>query len=705
MKQATIMAMRALLAEFYPDVATIRRVLHDAGMDAARLPLNATLLDLWHAVLIEAEKGGQLAALLEIAKGEYGDNPRFQALYRTFVDVTEPLPAERQPEPSTPHPLEQPITWLRQRPALGLGGLALVILLAALLWWNLDRWRPAAPVPFLCPADRHCLLVADFAPADHPLAAEITRKIKSELDSQEQLAPTLFAVRQTGAITDVVAARHLANREQALVVVWGEIFSTLQQMKIFFALTDQFGVGESRQVRPYRAEFFEAIAQQLDCQQRCFADVATLGTTVDQISAVIAYTAAGLLQYANDQPEAANRDFTAALLCSGQPVDLPIADAAITPATPVTVTATLDTRNALPACVTDQAIPGFNPASIYYYAGKAKILVGDYATALAYLQHAAALNAKDPAAWIAIATAYQSWLNQDDAAQALTALEEARQRANVLRAELVSRKGSPQVAAVDYELGFIAELAGDLTTAQAKYTAAVEGFGRRNPDAYVALLALGRVQRLDNQVEAAIATVQQARDLDKNAPWAYLELAQLYDTDPAKAKVQVQAARQVAPNQPAVSIIEAALCEQWQDYGCAEAAYARAVEQRPTSGWLQGRIGDFYRLREDWQQAATHYELAVQIRPNDPWAHDRLAFAYLQLGTYAEAATHYALTLDLSHPQNRVAERSCALGQAQDLAGESQVALANYRLCIDGLTDATQHAIVEERIADIEAAP
>lgn len=686
----------------------MRRVLHDAGLDLARIPMNAAPLDLWDAVLTEATKSGKIADLLAVVKGEYGANPGFQAIYDSYLQTAAPMPVAGQPRPATPRTWVKGRAWLGQHPILAAGAVVFVIVLFGLGWVAFDKLRPAAPAPSLCPADRRCLLVAAFAPADHPLAAEITRKIKSELDSQEQLAPTLFAVRQTEAVSDAAAARHLANREQALVVVWGEIFSTLQQMKIFFALTDQLGVDESRQVRPYRAEFFEASAQQLDCQQRCFADVATLGTTVDQISAVIAYTAAGLLQYANDQPEAANRDFTAALLCSGQPVNLPITDAAITPATPVTVTATLDTLNALPACATDQAIPGFNPASIYYYAGKAKILVGDYGTAIAYLQQAATLNPKDPAAPLAIATAYQSWLNQNDAHQVQTYLAQARQRADALRAELLPQGALQQLAAVEYELGLLAELAGspdDLKRAQEKYRAAADGFGLSNPAAYVSLLALGRVQRMAGQVEAAIATWEQARDLDKTVPWANLELAQVYSTDRAQAETQLEAARQVAPNQPALAITEAALCEQWQEYDCAEDAYARALDQRPNSGWLQGRIGDFYRSREDWQQAATHYALAVQLRPNDPWAHDRLAFAYLQLGNYAEAAQHYALTLDLSHPQNRVAERYCALGQAQQLAGKPQSALANYRICVDGLTDNTQRAMVEEWIAAIETAP
>lgn len=693
--------LRALLAELYQHESSIRRVLYDAGMDPARIQWNASPLDIWDAVLTKAEKTGKIADLLGIVKLEYGANPRFQSIYRTYLQAAAPTSTEQQTDPPTPRGLAKGLTRLRQRPAILLGTLVLAIMLLGASWLAVDKLRPSSAQP-LCPTDRHCLLVADFAPADDPLAAELSRKLKTKLDSQ--LSPSIFAARQTGAVADAAAAQQLANQEKALVVVWGEIFSQSKELQIFFALTDQFGIGESHQVRPYRAEFFEAMAQQLQCQQHCFEDVTARGAAVDQISTVAAYTAAGLLHYANDQPEVANQEFTAALLCSGAPTDLPLMDAAIMPTNPVTVSSTLTAAIDVPSCATAQPIMGFNPASIYYYAGKAKILVGNYATAIAYLQHAAALNPKDPAALIAIATAYQSWLNQSDAVQAQAALAQARQRTNTRRAELGSLNVPQQVATIEYELGLIAELAGDLKTAQEKYAAAADSFGRRSPAAYVSLLALGRAQRMAGQIDAAIDTLQQALALDETVPWAYLELAQLYGADRAKSETQLQAAREVTPNQSAIAVTEAALCEQWQDYVCAEAAYARAVEQRPTSGWLQGRIGDFYRLREDWQQAATHYEAAVQLRPNDVWAHDRLAFAYLQLGNYAEAATHYALTLDLAHPQNRVAERYCALGQAQDLAGEPQAALGNYRLCVDGLTDEAQRTMVEEWIGAITEA-
>lgn len=553
MNQATITELRTLLADLYQDANSIPRVLHDAGINQARINFNASVNDIWHSVLVEAENNGKIANLLNIINQEYGANPRFQSIYRTYWQADTSTSAEQQTDSLTPRRLVKGLERLRQRPAILLGTATLAIVLLAASWLAMDKLRPAAPTPLLCPADRRCLLVADFAPAGELLAAELSRKLKTKLDSQ--LSLDIFAVRQTDAVVDATAAQQLANQEKALVVVWGEIFSQSKELQIFFALTDQFGIGESRQVRPYRAEFFEAMAQQLQCQQHCFEDVTARGAAVDQISTVAAYTAAGLLHYANDQPEVANQEFTAALLCSGAPTDLPLMDAAIMPTNPVTVSSTLTAAIDVPSCATAQPIMGFNPASIYYYAGKAKILVGNYATAIAYLQHAAALNPKDPAALIAIATAYQSWLNQSDAVQAQAALAQARQRTNTRRAELGSLNVPQQVATIEYELGLIAELAGDLKTAQEKYAAAADSFGRRSPAAYVSLLALGRAQRMAGQIEAAIDTLQQALALDETVPWAYLELAQLYGADRAKSETQLQAAREVTPNQSAIAVL------------------------------------------------------------------------------------------------------------------------------------------------------
>lgn len=402
-----------------------------------------------------------------------------------------------------------------------------------------------------------------------------------------------------------------------------------------------------------REDHFDSLTQQVSCDGACFADLSSVREALDQISTVIAYTAASTLRYAAEQPEAAQRDFLAALYCSGETVD---------------ISAFPDLAS---SCSSHPRLEGFNPAPIYYYAGKAQILTGDYGAAIALLQKAASQNSKDPAALIGIATAYRSWLDRTDVFTATQALDQAKARTNALRTELVALPvPKHDLAAIDYELGFIAELAGDGATAQQKYGEAADGFGRTDPAAYVTLIALGRAQQVAKQSDKAAATFQAALALDENAPWAQLALAKLYRNDHAKATQQLVQAHQVAPNEAYVDIVEAELCIGWQDSACVQAAYTRALEKRLHSGWLYGRVGDFYRpadpplAHQNWNQAAEYYQQAAYMRPQDPWAHERLAFADFRLGRYAEAAEQYAVSLnELFHPDSRTPERCCTLGQ------------------------------------------
>jgi len=105
------------------------------------------------------------------------------------------------------------------------------------------------------------------------------------------------------------------------------------------------------------------------------------------------------------------------------------------------------------------------------------------------------------------------------------------------------------------------------------------------------------------------------------------------------------------------------LCEQWRAQQwvgteCATEAYTAALSKRPESGWLRGRVGDFYRsLAPDhpdaWGNAEDNYRRAMQQRPCDPWAHARLAYvlAARPQPDPAGAITQYQLALQLVHAE------------------------------------------------------
>lgn len=76
--------LRDELASLYPDEASIRRVVADVGVDAARIKFNSTAQNNWHCVLEEAIKTTKLDDLLEVVKKEYGTNNRLQKLLEEF---------------------------------------------------------------------------------------------------------------------------------------------------------------------------------------------------------------------------------------------------------------------------------------------------------------------------------------------------------------------------------------------------------------------------------------------------------------------------------------------------------------------------------------------------------------------------------------------------------------------------------------------
>jgi hypothetical protein len=63
--------LRDELAALYPDEASARRVAAQAGLNSARIVFGGAPVNLWHGVLTEAERGGQIDAVAAVARQEY----------------------------------------------------------------------------------------------------------------------------------------------------------------------------------------------------------------------------------------------------------------------------------------------------------------------------------------------------------------------------------------------------------------------------------------------------------------------------------------------------------------------------------------------------------------------------------------------------------------------------------------------------------
>ena len=84
MDEKILANLRDALATLYPDEASIRRVVADAGINAARIRFDTTAQNTWYFVLTEAIKMQRLDTLLDVAKKEYETYDELQKACKEF---------------------------------------------------------------------------------------------------------------------------------------------------------------------------------------------------------------------------------------------------------------------------------------------------------------------------------------------------------------------------------------------------------------------------------------------------------------------------------------------------------------------------------------------------------------------------------------------------------------------------------------------
>jgi len=532
---------------------------------------------------------------------------------------------------------------LTRRQWMSAGIALLVVLLGLAAYATRNRWLPQPH----CPADRTCLLLAAFGPATETKAAEITTALEQELRGVLDAAGAQdVAIVRSRAVSDPQAAQALAAAEGALLVIWGTVFASEGKTRIHFELADRLGVGESGQVRPYRAEplLYDPLAERIECTS-CI----DITGEVTRRTHIIAWFALGLAAYADVQPEAAELNFQTAFFCAGGAVERVLPRK--------------------PDCNPPDEMNPAESALIRYYLGKSLILQGDYGQGIEHLTVAAQSNPNDPAAWIAIGEAATNWYGDGltDPPQATAAFAQAETAAKALPAATFALERA-------FALGLIRELRGDAVAAMAEYQKAVDSFSADDPGAYVSLLALARAQAQAGANGDAEANLRKAAQLLPDSPWAYLELARLLADDRAEAEGLIEQARIAAPDESYVAITQAELCAGWGDRACAGDAYAQTLALRPNSGWLHSRVGDFYLptnppvAGQSWAEAESHYRKAVELRPAEPWVHQRLGYVLLNLQKNAEAVAEYTAAIERLPDDLPPGELSCTLALAQQRA-------------------------------------
>jgi hypothetical protein len=134
--------LRDALADLYPGAQDARRVAASALLPVDHIDLQGSAVDIWQAVLEEAEKQGRTAALIEAATGahEYPTNPALRAAAAAYHRASAPEGAPRAARPGCS------LGWTTRRGSLTLNVvLTLGLLACAASTYGVQVFRPLSP--------------------------------------------------------------------------------------------------------------------------------------------------------------------------------------------------------------------------------------------------------------------------------------------------------------------------------------------------------------------------------------------------------------------------------------------------------------------------------------------------------------------------------------------------------------------------------
>ncbi|MEZ4869934.1 MAG: effector-associated domain EAD1-containing protein [Caldilineaceae bacterium] len=696
MNSNSFIDLRTVLTTLYSDEQSIRRICSDSGVNLGAIIFGAGAINIWHSAWEETKKQNKVDALLEKVREEYPKNEELQkACENYYADLksnqvkTAPGRQEQTNSRSRSEPSSTIQTvdesgstknWLMFLVAFILILAAMVFYLSGLLKVNPNVFTSEPALS--CQPSQVCILVAKISPESDRSAQQFSKILYDEIYKALKVSndPNID-IFQVAALEDPKQVEELAKKEKANLIIWGQVFRDYDKprLKIEFKLVDQLGIAESANVRSERVEPFgyKYIDQEIECTSCEFEDIHDIAI---EHAKIVAYTAVGLANYVQGDPENAYYNFEKALYCAGDASE------------EIAKKYEQDVK-----CSPQKQHEDWNPGLLWYYLGKSFILQGNYKDGIACLTIASNFNSIDPAVLIAIAEAYQQWLSQPTAPIALEYFKRAEERLNEL---LDSSYPPAQQISLIYDQGIIHELQEDYVSAAQHYQDAVVRLGEDNISSYISQVSLGRMQRKIQSLTKAEQTLYKASQLIKDSFWANLELARLYQdiNRPNDADTMLNEAKQWSQD-GSIYITQAEICQQrWhmaqesveEDYYCAVDAYEQALKLKRFSGWLQSRVGDFYKPTDPpvrgqrWALAEEHYKEAQRLRSKDPWVHEKYAYVLLNLHKYQEAVNQYQEAVNLFY-EDYVATSGfyCAFGKAQEGHGNTTEARKNYEKCQD----------------------
>lgn len=228
--------------------------------------------------------------------------------------------------------------------------------------------------------------------------------------------------------------------------------------------------------------------------------------------------------------------------------------------------------------------------------------------------------------------------------------ERMKQNEQAIRAYEMVPPSSPLYENAEVQIGLLLEAAGRPEDAQKHLTALVT----QRPKDIEAVLALANLQRSRKQFVEAAETYTRALSLSTGgrSDWStYYARGISYERAKQwpKAEADFKKALELFPDQPLVLNY---LGYSWVDQGInvpeAFKMLRRAVELRPTDGYIIDSLGwAYYRLGQ-FPEAVRELEKAIELKASDPVINDHLGDAYWRVGRKLEAKFQWNHARDLN---------------------------------------------------------
>ena len=273
-------------------------------------------------------------------------------------------------------------------------------------------------------------------------------------------------------------------------------------------------------------------------------------------------------------------------------------------------------------------------AEVLYGLGSTGSGQGDELAAMIYLQMSLFLDPENPLAIISLAGLYEN-IKQGEAAIALyRSMPET----------------SPLRANADVQIGLVLDSLGQSEEAIKHLTA----ISTARPQDIDALNALGNIQRARKEFAEAVTTYSKiiaSSPSNDRALWpVYYFRALSYERQKIwpKAEADFLKALELYPNQPLVLNY---LGYSWADQGVnlddAFRMLQKAVELRPTDGYIVDSLGWAHYRFGRYEEATKDIEKAVQLKPADPTINDHLGDIYWKTDRKLEAQFQWNHARDL----------------------------------------------------------